>query len=149
MSRSPFTWKLNVKEVSFSLHLLWILPLFRMYFYHIIVLTFNTLHRIANIVYCMRTENIESVMCNGCWLMQNHKILTVDEVRCCQLASLITHSDSDSLICANELSTLSCFATHLIAKNESLAEENCCLESLVQFTLFGILAIILRVKCRE
>jgi len=34
---------------------------------------------IANIVYCMRTENIESVMCNGCWLMQNHKILTVNE----------------------------------------------------------------------
>jgi hypothetical protein len=35
---------------------------------------------IANIVYCMRTENIESVICDGQWIMQNYKILTVDEV---------------------------------------------------------------------
>jgi len=28
----------------------------------------------------MRTENIESVMCNGRWIMKNRKILTVDEV---------------------------------------------------------------------
>jgi cytosine/adenosine deaminase-related metal-dependent hydrolase len=34
---------------------------------------------IANIVYCMRTENIESVICDGQWIMQNCKILTVDE----------------------------------------------------------------------
>jgi cytosine/adenosine deaminase-related metal-dependent hydrolase len=35
---------------------------------------------IANMVYCMRTENIESVICDGQWIMQNCKILTVDEV---------------------------------------------------------------------
>jgi hypothetical protein len=35
---------------------------------------------IANIVYCMRTENIESVICDGQWIMQNCKILTVNEV---------------------------------------------------------------------
>ncbi|CAM6028251.1 unnamed protein product [Sphagnum balticum] len=34
---------------------------------------------IANIMYCMRTENIESVICDGQWIMQNCKILTVDE----------------------------------------------------------------------
>jgi len=28
----------------------------------------------------MRTENIESVMCNGRWIMKNREILTVDEV---------------------------------------------------------------------
>ena len=111
------------KKCRFLCIFLWILPLFRMYFYHIIVLTVNTLHRIANIVYSMRTENIESVMCNGCWLMQNHKILTVNEVRCCQFASLTTHSDSVPLDCANVLFTLSCFATHLIAKNGTLQKK--------------------------
>eukprot|EP00271_Cylindrocystis_brebissonii_P014635 TRINITY_DN36068_c0_g1_i1.p1 TRINITY_DN36068_c0_g1~~TRINITY_DN36068_c0_g1_i1.p1 ORF type:complete len:492 (+),score=65.94 TRINITY_DN36068_c0_g1_i1:216-1691(+) len=34
---------------------------------------------IANLVYSMRTENIESVMCNGKWLMRDKRILTVDE----------------------------------------------------------------------
>ncbi|KAJ7298477.1 hypothetical protein O6H91_Y576600 [Diphasiastrum complanatum] len=34
---------------------------------------------ISSFVYCMRTENIESVMCNGQWIMRNHKILTIDE----------------------------------------------------------------------
>ncbi|KAL6893783.1 hypothetical protein ACP4OV_007881 [Aristida adscensionis] len=34
---------------------------------------------IANIVYCMRTENIESVMCNGRWIMNDHKIVNVNE----------------------------------------------------------------------
>ncbi|KAL3696224.1 hypothetical protein R1sor_010300 [Riccia sorocarpa] len=34
---------------------------------------------ISNIVYCMRTENIVSVMCNGHWIMRDNKILTVDE----------------------------------------------------------------------
>lgn len=34
---------------------------------------------ISNLVYCMRTENIESVMCNGQWIMRNRKILTVNE----------------------------------------------------------------------
>lgn len=44
------------------------------------------LDEIAALVYSMRTENIESVMCNGKWLMKNHKILTVDEGKVLQLA---------------------------------------------------------------
>ncbi|KAH9774133.1 UDP-glucose 6-dehydrogenase 3 [Citrus sinensis] len=35
--------------------------------------------RITSLVYCMRTENVVSVMCNGQWVMKNKKILTVDE----------------------------------------------------------------------
>ncbi|CAM6087851.1 unnamed protein product [Calypogeia fissa] len=35
---------------------------------------------ISSIVYCMRTENICSVMCDGQWIMRDHKILTVDEM---------------------------------------------------------------------
>lgn len=34
---------------------------------------------IASLVYSMRTENIDSVMCNGQWIMRSQKILTVDE----------------------------------------------------------------------
>ena len=34
---------------------------------------------IANIVYCMRTENIESVMCNGRWIMREKKIVNLNE----------------------------------------------------------------------
>ncbi|XP_058093055.1 uncharacterized protein LOC131239385 isoform X2 [Magnolia sinica] len=34
---------------------------------------------ISSLVYCMRTENIDSVMCNGRWIMKNQKILTVNE----------------------------------------------------------------------
>lgn len=34
---------------------------------------------IASLVYCMRTENIDSVMCDGQWIMRAQKILTVDE----------------------------------------------------------------------
>ncbi|KAK9120150.1 hypothetical protein Scep_018243 [Stephania cephalantha] len=34
---------------------------------------------IASLVYSMRTENIESVMCNGHWIMKNKKILNVNE----------------------------------------------------------------------
>ncbi|XP_045802539.1 5-methylthioadenosine/S-adenosylhomocysteine deaminase-like isoform X2 [Trifolium pratense] len=34
---------------------------------------------ISNIVYCMRTENVVSVMCNGLWIMKNKKIINVDE----------------------------------------------------------------------
>ncbi|KAE8784333.1 5-methylthioadenosine/S-adenosylhomocysteine deaminase [Hordeum vulgare] len=36
---------------------------------------------IANIVYCMRSENIESVMCNGQWIMKDQKIMNVNELR--------------------------------------------------------------------
>ncbi|KAK2636852.1 hypothetical protein Ddye_031644 [Dipteronia dyeriana] len=34
---------------------------------------------IANLVYCLRTENVVSVMCNGKWIMKDKKILNVDE----------------------------------------------------------------------
>ncbi|XP_061991768.1 uncharacterized protein LOC133709856 isoform X2 [Rosa rugosa] len=34
---------------------------------------------ISSLVYSMRTENIVSVMCNGKWIMQDKKILNVDE----------------------------------------------------------------------
>lgn len=34
---------------------------------------------ISSLVYSMRTENIISVMCNGKWIMQDNKILNVDE----------------------------------------------------------------------
>ncbi|XP_031489431.1 uncharacterized protein LOC116256999 [Nymphaea colorata] len=34
---------------------------------------------ISSLVYCMRTENIESVMCNGHWIMRDQKILTIGE----------------------------------------------------------------------
>ncbi|KAF2292938.1 hypothetical protein GH714_029986 [Hevea brasiliensis] len=34
---------------------------------------------ISSLVYCMRTENIVSVMCNGKWIMKEKKILNVDE----------------------------------------------------------------------
>ncbi|XP_043723769.1 5-methylthioadenosine/S-adenosylhomocysteine deaminase-like [Telopea speciosissima] len=34
---------------------------------------------ISSLVYCMRSENIDSVMCNGRWIMKNQKILNVDE----------------------------------------------------------------------
>ncbi|XP_024388472.1 uncharacterized protein [Physcomitrium patens] len=41
---------------------------------------------IANIVNCMRTENVESVMCNGVWIMKEREILTVDEGMVCHMA---------------------------------------------------------------
>jgi 5-methylthioadenosine/S-adenosylhomocysteine deaminase len=34
---------------------------------------------VANMVSAMRTENVESVMANGKWLMKNREILTVNE----------------------------------------------------------------------
>ncbi|XP_057731169.1 uncharacterized protein LOC130946436 [Arachis stenosperma] len=34
---------------------------------------------VSNIVYCMRTENVVSVMCNGLWIMKDKKIMNVDE----------------------------------------------------------------------
>ncbi|KAF6137943.1 hypothetical protein GIB67_041816 [Kingdonia uniflora] len=42
---------------------------------------------ISSLVYSMRTENIESVMCNGRWIMKNKKVLTVDEGEVVSLAS--------------------------------------------------------------
>lgn len=44
------------------------------------IFNFFLLCSIANIVYCMRSENIESVMCNGQWIMKDQKIMNVNEV---------------------------------------------------------------------
>ncbi|WOL11449.1 hypothetical protein Cni_G20211 [Canna indica] len=41
---------------------------------------------ISSLVYCMRTENIHSVMCNGQWIMKDHKILRVNEEEVISLA---------------------------------------------------------------
>ncbi|XP_078160539.1 uncharacterized protein LOC144555952 isoform X2 [Carex rostrata] len=41
---------------------------------------------VSNLVYCMRTENIESVMCNGNWIMKDRKIVNVNEEEIVQLA---------------------------------------------------------------
>lgn len=51
----------------------------------LIVINSNTIHTqpmhnpIGNIVYAMSSENIESTMCNGKWLMKDRKVLVVDE----------------------------------------------------------------------
>lgn len=51
----------------------------------LIVLNPDTIHAlplvdpIANIVYAMSSENVESTMCNGKWLMKEKKILFLDE----------------------------------------------------------------------
>ncbi|KAK1266707.1 hypothetical protein QJS04_geneDACA014513 [Acorus gramineus] len=49
---------------------------------------------IANLVYCMRTENIESVMCNGRWILKNKKIVNVNEE---EVVSLAIRSSSELL----------------------------------------------------
>ncbi|GMN49305.1 hypothetical protein TIFTF001_018476 [Ficus carica] len=41
---------------------------------------------ISSLVYCMRTENVVSVMCNGQWILKNKKILNVDEEEIISLA---------------------------------------------------------------
>ncbi|KAH7683250.1 S-methyl-5'-thioadenosine deaminase protein [Dioscorea alata] len=41
---------------------------------------------ISSLVYCMRTENIESVMCNGQWIMKDRKIVNLDEGEVISLA---------------------------------------------------------------
>ncbi|PKA64641.1 guanine deaminase [Apostasia shenzhenica] len=41
---------------------------------------------ISSLVYCMRTENIESVMCNGQWIMKDKKILNINEEEVISLA---------------------------------------------------------------
>ena len=51
----------------------------------LVVLNPDTIHAlplvdpIANIVYAMSSENVESTMCNGKWLMKAKKILFLDE----------------------------------------------------------------------
>ncbi|KAL0905582.1 hypothetical protein M5K25_024013 [Dendrobium thyrsiflorum] len=49
---------------------------------------------ISNLVYCMRTENIESVMCNGQWILKDKKITNVDEE---EIFSLAMKASSDIL----------------------------------------------------
>lgn len=49
---------------------------------------------ISSLVYCMRSENVVSVMCNGCWIMKDHKILTVDEV---EVISMAKHASTELL----------------------------------------------------
>eukprot|EP00257_Ricinus_communis_P014575 XP_015572278.1 uncharacterized protein LOC8286752 isoform X2 [Ricinus communis] len=41
---------------------------------------------ISGLVYCMRTENIVSIMCNGKWIMKDKKILNVDEEKVLSMA---------------------------------------------------------------
>lgn len=41
---------------------------------------------ISSLVYCMRTENVVSVMCNGQWILKDKKILNVDEEEIISLA---------------------------------------------------------------
>lgn len=51
----------------------------------LIILNPNTIHSlpmidpIANIIYAMSSENVESTMCNGKWLMKEKEILFLDE----------------------------------------------------------------------
>jgi len=49
---------------------------------------------ISSLVYCMRSENIVSVMCNGRWIMKDQKILSVDEG---EVISLAKHASSQLL----------------------------------------------------
>ncbi|KAF3432355.1 hypothetical protein FNV43_RR27095 [Rhamnella rubrinervis] len=43
---------------------------------------------ISSLVYCMRTENVVSVMCNGKWIMKDKKILNVNEEEVISVAKL-------------------------------------------------------------
>lgn len=49
---------------------------------------------ISSLVYCLRTENIVSVMCNGCWIMKNYKIMNVDEA---EIISMAKHASGQLL----------------------------------------------------
>lgn len=43
--------------------------------------------RISNLVYCMRTDNIESVMCDGRWILKDKKISNLNEEEVYSLAT--------------------------------------------------------------
>ncbi|KAJ3671830.1 hypothetical protein LUZ60_007909 [Juncus effusus] len=43
---------------------------------------------ISNLVYCMRSENIESVLCNGKWIMKDRKIVNINEEEIIQKAMI-------------------------------------------------------------
>ncbi|KAL8224505.1 hypothetical protein R6Q57_019980 [Mikania cordata] len=49
---------------------------------------------ISSLVYCLRTENIVSVMCNGRWIMKNQKIVNVDEA---EVISMAKHASAQLL----------------------------------------------------
>ncbi|XP_058194582.1 uncharacterized protein LOC131311239 isoform X1 [Rhododendron vialii] len=49
---------------------------------------------ISSLVYCMRSENIDSVMCNGRWIMKDRKILSLDEG---EVISMAKHASSQLL----------------------------------------------------
>ncbi|KAM0020153.1 putative hydrolase [Helianthus debilis subsp. tardiflorus] len=49
---------------------------------------------ISSLVYCLRTENIVSVMCNGRWIMKNQKIMNVDEA---EIISMAKHASAQLL----------------------------------------------------
>ncbi|KAF7123452.1 hypothetical protein RHSIM_Rhsim12G0023000 [Rhododendron simsii] len=49
---------------------------------------------ISSLVYCMRSENIDSVMCNGHWIMKDRKISSLDEG---EVISMAKHASSQLL----------------------------------------------------
>lgn len=49
---------------------------------------------ISSLVYCLRSENIDSVMCNGRWIMKNQKIMNVDEG---EIISMAKHGSAQLL----------------------------------------------------
>ncbi|KAI3977217.1 hypothetical protein MKX01_035947 [Papaver californicum] len=46
---------------------------------------------ISSLVYSLRTENIEAVMCNGQWIMKDRKIVNIDEGQVFSLAKEASH----------------------------------------------------------
>lgn len=50
---------------------------------------------ISSLVYCMRSENIDSVMCNGRWVMKDQKILSINEA---EVILQATKASSDLLM---------------------------------------------------
>ncbi|XP_060969257.1 uncharacterized protein LOC115714767 isoform X2 [Cannabis sativa] len=49
---------------------------------------------ISSLVYCMRSENVESVMCNGQWIMKDKKILNMNEE---EIISMAKHASPELL----------------------------------------------------
>ncbi|KAI3780110.1 hypothetical protein L2E82_10015 [Cichorium intybus] len=49
---------------------------------------------ISSLVYCLRSENVVSVMCNGSWIMKNKKIMNVDEA---EIISRAKHASKELL----------------------------------------------------
>ncbi|KAJ9554573.1 hypothetical protein OSB04_018618 [Centaurea solstitialis] len=49
---------------------------------------------ISSLVYCLRSENVVSVMCNGHWIMKDKKIMNVDEA---EIISMAKHAATQVL----------------------------------------------------